>query len=98
MPANYRVGRGKTPKATRYKPGQSGNPKGRPRFLGTRDENIFAVLEKPVRFLKNGRFVTLTPFEIAVRRLVVDALKGDVGAAIEFVQLCEKYDVISKPW
>lgn len=39
---DYKVGPGKPPKHTRFKPGQSGNPKGRPKG----SQNVKTVLNK----------------------------------------------------
>jgi len=42
MKGDYEVGRGKPPRHSRYKKGQSGNPKGRPRG----SENHYSMLMK----------------------------------------------------
>ena len=44
--APYEVGYGKPPKATRFKPGKSGNPGGRPKGSGKKSRTTDAVVEK----------------------------------------------------
>ena len=43
-PADYEVGRGKPPLHTRFKPGESGNPKGRPKGVRNFKTDVQATL------------------------------------------------------
>ena len=74
---DYEVGRGKPPRDTQFKKGQSGNPRGRPR--GSR--NLRSLIKKELRELiivnENGRQKELTKREAMVKRLVNSALAGD---------------------
>ena len=76
----YDVGYGKTPKATRFKPGQSGNPNGRPKG----SHNLYTLLngemQKRVAVTIDGRRLYLTKAELAVRQQVDKAAKGDLKA------------------
>jgi len=62
-----------TPIHTRFKKGQSGNPKGRPPKLPKLDELLASVMSEE----RNG----LTAAEAVLRALLVKATKGDVRAA-----------------
>lgn len=62
-----------TPIHTRFKKGQSGNPKGRPPKLPKLDELLASVMSEE----RNG----LTAAEAVLRALIVKATKGDVRAA-----------------
>jgi len=78
--AGYAVGFGKPPAVTRFKKGQSGNPKGRPK--GTL--NIATVLARTLREKvvanESGRRKTITKLEAAVKQLVNKAASGDLRA------------------
>jgi hypothetical protein len=52
---DYEVGYGKPPKHTRFKPGQSGNPKGRPKGTRNFKTDVKAMLNAPVRITRNGK-------------------------------------------
>lgn len=75
---DYEVGYGRPPKATQFKKGRSGNPRGRPRAsknVGTMLEEVFfqkiPITEKGVR----GE---VTALEAILRQMVNGALKGEV--------------------
>jgi hypothetical protein len=80
--AKYEVGHAKPPKHSRFKPGVSGNPQGRPkRKASTIGEAINDVLSGPAEYLEGGRPRRTTRQELVIRALVKDALSGDVRAA-----------------
>jgi hypothetical protein len=80
MSDDYAVGYGRPPQATRFKAGQSGNPKGRPKG----SHNLFTLLndamQTRVPVTINGRRVYLTKAEVAIRQQVDNAAKGDLRA------------------
>ena len=57
---DYEIGYGRPPKQTRFKPGQSGNPKGRPRGR----KNVHTILEetlyRPVTITEGTNFLAGT--------------------------------------
>jgi hypothetical protein len=81
---DYEVGWGRPPKSTRWPPGQSGNPKGRRK--GSRDSlSIFEeTLNQKIAIDERGKKRTITAKAAIIRRLVAQALKGDLKA-IAFV-------------
>lgn len=90
----YAVGYRRPPKHSRFKPGQSGNRKGRP---PRRQEalDVAGLLDEPIPVSQAGAAREMSGFEVGVRKLVSRALKdGDLQAALEFLRLCEKYRVI----
>ena len=50
-----KVGYGNPPGKSRFKPGQSGNPKGRPKQSGNIALEILAELRQPVTVGENGQ-------------------------------------------
>jgi hypothetical protein len=75
-----RVGYRNPPEQTRFKPGQSGNPKGRPK--GTL--NLATVLERTLRekviINKNGRRKVISKVQAAYTQLINKAASGDLKA------------------
>jgi Family of unknown function (DUF5681) len=79
---NHSVGYGKPPEATRFKPGQSGNPKGRPR--GSKNlRTLFAEeLLRPVILKENGKTRRVPKAEAIVKQVVNKALVADAKSTI----------------
>ncbi len=95
---DYEVGCGKPPKEHQFKPGRSGNPKGRPPKRKPKRIDAAAVLNEPLAVNNSGRRRKMSPFEVGVRRLVERGLKRkDLNAILEFLKLCESYDLLVLP-
>lgn len=78
-PANdYEVGYGRPPKHSRFKPGRSGNPNGRPRKSKDLNRLIQAELDKTVLVKEDGRERRISKRTAVVKRLVNGAMKGDL--------------------
>lgn len=74
------VGRGKPPAATRFRPGQSGNPRGRPRGR-TRQAPYEAVLGQQVTVREGERIRRMTAAEAFLLHITRRGLEGDGIAA-----------------
>lgn len=78
---DYEVGYYKPPKHARFKPGQSGNPRGRPKrqSIPSKDVNalIQAELDKTIPVTEEGRQKRITKREAIVTQLVNQAIKGE---------------------
>ncbi len=73
----YEVGYGRPPKHTQFKPGQSGNPRGRPK----KSKNVDALLEKEldeiVTLHEGGQPKRMTKREAIIKQFVNLAIKGN---------------------
>lgn len=87
----YDVGYGRPPKHRQFEPGQSGNPKGRPKGV----PNISAVLSKAVNervvVTENGGRKTITKLQAAMKQLANKAAGGDARATKLLMQLMNDY-------
>ena len=90
------VGYGHPPEAHRFTKGQSGNPRGRPKGATSRtparppDSLTQIVLEEAARQIpvRDGdRTVALSMKQAIIRRLAVDAVKGDPRAQRLFTEM-----------
>lgn len=86
------VGYGKPPKATRFKKGQSGNPKGRPRGSRNFSTDVRATLDQPVQLKIRGRNKTVPTQQAALLRLREKALSGDGRALDRLLELARTYN------
>ena len=93
---DYAVGYGKPPKQSRFKPGQSGNPKGRPKGSRNRKPALNEerlkdiILEEAYRTISvndGDRRVTLPMAQAIVRTLALNAAKGNQRALNLFTEL-----------
>lgn len=77
----YEVGKWKPPAGHRFKPGVSGNPRGRPRGSKNIATQIAEVLIKPVALNVDGKAVKLPAVVASTYVTMGKALKGDERAA-----------------
>ena len=76
---DYPVGYKKPPLHSRFKPGQSGNPKGRPKKVGPSiSEAFWKELNSPVTLTeKSGKSRKISKLEAMAKRHSVKAINGD---------------------
>ena len=82
----YEVGYGKPPKSKRFKPGASGNPKGRPKGKKSRHNSadthammalFFAESDRKVAVTENNAVKNISMAQAVIRSLAVKAATGD---------------------
>jgi|SRR5580692_8857350 hypothetical protein len=71
------VGFKKTPRHTRFRKGQSGNPKGRPKGRKNYRTRFLEIIDEKVTVNENGRRRKLPKFDVAVRQATNQAVTGD---------------------
>ena len=82
------VGHGCPPKAHQFKPGQSGNPKGRPPGRHRPETLMASALMEPT-VLPNGRSFSIQ--ELIAKCVKGNLIKGNLKAVREAERLLEKY-------
>jgi hypothetical protein len=82
------VGYGKPPKAHRFKPGQSGNPHGRPKGARNFKTELREELAELVAFREGDREITISKQRALIKRIVSSALAGDTRAITNLMIVC----------
>ncbi|MGC2195341.1 MAG: DUF5681 domain-containing protein [Terriglobales bacterium] len=87
--SGYRAGYRKPPMHTRFKKGESGNPKGRPKG----SLNLATVLDRTLReqvvVNEGGQRKTVTKLEAAVKQVTNKAASGDLSASRQLFMLID---------
>ncbi len=89
------VGYRSPPKATRFKAGQSGNPKGRPKGSLNLAGDLTAELGEQITVREGGRSRRVSKQRALIKSLMAKALQGDVRATTAVLALYAR--VISTP-
>jgi hypothetical protein len=89
----YTVGYRNPPLHSRWKPGQSGFPSGRPKGRRNFKTVVLSVLKSLVQVTRNGKLRKISTQEALVLRLLEKGLKGaDIRALERLIQLAQHYD------
>ena len=78
---NGAVGYRRPPVSTRFKPGQSGNPNGRPKGTLNLRTDLKEELAERIRLREGDRELKVSKQRAMLKALVAKALKGDARAA-----------------
>ena len=79
-PGSFEVGRGKPPRHTQFKPGQSGNPGGRRKGSCNLKTVLEAVMSSTIEISENGRKRQVPIVEALIYRQVQEGLRGQLRA------------------
>lgn len=85
----YEVGYGKPPQNTRFKPGQSGNPKGKPRGAKNLATIVDNATKEKVVVTENGKRRAVSKLELVIKQLVNKAALGDQKATMQLLPLVQ---------
>jgi hypothetical protein len=97
--ADYQVGRGKPPRSSQFKPGQSGNPGGRKKGGLNLKTIMKAVLESEIELTENGRRRRVPLIEAIILRQAQEALRGQPRAIDSLLDRYERHagDEVEQP-
>jgi hypothetical protein len=88
----YAVGYGKPPARHRFKLGQSGNPKGRPKQLPELADLTAKELRRRGLVTIDGKQVSITMLELLVKKLVGLAAKGNPKSLSFLIEMLGKIE------
>ncbi len=89
---NYTVGYGKPPKHTQFKPGQSGNPNGRPKGSRNLKTDLDDELSRQILIREDGSEQRVSKQRALVMALCNKAMKGDPRAIRILVELILRFE------
>ena len=90
------VGYQRPPRQSQFKPGRSGNPKGRPRGSRNASTLLDEALKERVTVSENGRRRKVTKLEVILKQLVNTAAKGDHRATRLLLEWTEKLELTDR--
>jgi hypothetical protein len=92
---NGAVGYRRPPVNRQFKPGQSGNPKGRPKGSKNLVTTFAEVLSRPikVRDRNNGKTRTVSKLQVMIEAITNKAMAGDPKAFATVIQFADKFQV-----
>ena len=74
------VGYKRPPTATRFKPGESGNPSGRPKKRKTLRDELIEELSSTIKVSEGARQIEITKGQAILKALVSSAIDGNLRA------------------
>jgi hypothetical protein len=87
MSRDNKVGYAQPPKATRFKAGRSGNPKGRPKGSLNLATDLAAELGELITVREDGRARRISKQRALIKSLMAKALQGDARASAALLGL-----------
>ena len=85
------VGYRKPPKHTRFRPGRSGNPKGRPKGTKNFKTDLAEELQERILVREGGKAQAVSKQRAMLKRLTEKALQGDTRAASLIITIVARF-------
>jgi uncharacterized protein DUF5681 len=85
------VGYGRPPKSKQFRPGTSGNLRGRPKGSRSLGAIIQKILNQKVTVTDHGKTQRVSRLEVMVRQLANDAMRGDIRSAKLFLDIEQRH-------
>ena len=89
-PRSFAVGYGRPPVHSRFKPGKSGNPKGRAKQSRNMRTIVQQVLNEDMQIRKGGRLRRMSAMEALVRTTLTRSFKGDPKALVSLIVIMKQ--------
>lgn len=77
---DYEVGYKRPPAQHQFKPGQSGNSKGRPKLIKDFKVDLREELEEIITIQESGKSKQVTKQRVLIKKLLQKAVTGELGA------------------
>lgn len=85
------IGYGKPPKHSRWRKGQSGNPRGRPKRSPDVHADLIAELNEIIQITEGGVSKRITKQRALFKALMTGGIKGDVRAASTLIGMAARH-------
>jgi Family of unknown function (DUF5681) len=89
---DFKVGYKRPPRHSRFRPGKSGNPRGRQKSVRNLGSDVKRTLETPVTLNERGKAKRVSTQEAALLRLREKALKGDARSLDRLLELAQTFN------
>ena len=89
------VGYKNPPKDTQFKPGQSGNPKGRPKGARNLKTDLMEELGEKIVVTENGQQRTISKQQALVKAMMAKGMKGDTAAGKAIFNLALGFEQVT---
>jgi antitoxin (DNA-binding transcriptional repressor) of toxin-antitoxin stability system len=87
---NDSVGYKKPPKDHQFRPGESGNPTGRPKGVRNFKSDLRDELSEMITFCESGQEVSISKQRALIKRLVASAIAGDARCIATLMSFCAR--------
>jgi len=92
MSKEYKTGYKKPPQHTQFKPGTSGNPKGRPKGIKNFLTDLENELSQTVLVTEGSKQIHISKQQALIKRLIQTSLNGNVQALNSAIKQIEKLE------
>lgn len=96
-PRDYLIGKYRPPRKNQWKPGQSGNPKGRPKGRKSNATILREILDKRLEVPVDGRIRLISVRELMLTRFADAGLKGDLKSGFYLLERDDAAEKIEAP-
>jgi hypothetical protein len=87
-----KVGYGQPPMGTRFRKGQSGNPKGRPRGTKNLKTLLDQALKEKITVNENGRRKTISKAQAGMKQIANQVASGDTKVTLKILEMHDRHE------